>query len=84
MPTWMIVAGAVASGAVQFVLFLRWLHRRMRDDEIARVFIRDLAQNHLPILYRELHYICDHLGIEAAEVPPIQFVDFHKNGRKAS
>ncbi len=57
MPTWMVVAGGLASAGVQLVLFLRWLHRRMRDDEVARVFIRDLAKVHLPLLYREVHYI---------------------------
>jgi hypothetical protein len=66
----------------QFVVFLRWLHRRMRDDEITRVFVRDLARNHLPLLYSELHRICDHMGIEYLEMPAIEFVDFHGvNGR---
>jgi hypothetical protein len=31
---------------VQFVIFLRWLHRRMRNDEITRAFVRDIATNH--------------------------------------
>jgi len=36
---------------LQFVLFLRWLHRRMRNDEITRAFVRDIATNHLPHIY---------------------------------
>jgi len=42
---------------LQLALFLRWLHRRIRDDEIHRAFFRDLATNHLPpqIQYLELN-----------------------------
>ena len=43
--------------AVQFVIFLRWLHRRMRNDEITRAFVRDIATNHLPHIYSALHVI---------------------------
>jgi hypothetical protein len=42
---------------VQFVLFPRWLHRRMRNDEIVRAFVRDIATNHLPHIYSALHVI---------------------------
>lgn len=31
---------------VQFVLFLRWLYRRIRNDEITRAFVHDMAVNH--------------------------------------
>jgi hypothetical protein len=35
MPThWCGVVAAIITAGVQFVLFLRWLHRRMRKDEI--------------------------------------------------
>ncbi len=40
--------GVLVPVLVQFVLFLRWLHRRMRNDEIVRAFVRDIATNHLP------------------------------------
>jgi hypothetical protein len=33
---------------------LRWLHRRMRNDEITRAFVRDIATNHLPHIYNAL------------------------------
>jgi hypothetical protein len=36
---------------VQFALFLRWLHRRMREDEIVHACVRDIALNHLPHIY---------------------------------
>jgi hypothetical protein len=42
---------------VQLVLFLRWLHRRMRNDEITRAFVRDIATNHLPHIYNALQKI---------------------------
>jgi len=49
---------------VQFALFLRWLHRRVRDDEIQRAFVRDLACSHLPHLYNALRHIADEMGIQ--------------------
>ena len=66
--------------AVQFVLFLRWLHRRMRNDEITRAFVRDIATNHLPHIYNALQKIAAQQGITLDETPLVQFVDF--NGRK--
>ena|ERR1700674_1713804 len=37
--------GVLVPVLVQFVLFLRWLHRRMRNDEITPAFVRDIATN---------------------------------------
>jgi hypothetical protein len=49
MPThWYVVLTTLCSAGVQFVLFLRWLHRRMRNDEIVSAFVRDIAAIHLP------------------------------------
>ena len=45
---WYGALTVVISAGVQFVLFLRWVHRRMRNDEIVRAFVRDIATNHLP------------------------------------
>ena len=44
---WTYLAVVFSLGA-QLVVFLRWIHRRMRDDEIQRVFVRGLALRHLP------------------------------------
>jgi hypothetical protein len=77
--TFALLAPAVAV-AVQFVLFLRWLHRRMRDDEVARAFLRDIALNHLPHIYTALHEFARQQGIELREAPMINYVDF--NGRR--
>ena len=63
--------------AVQFVLFLRWLHRRMRNDEITRAFVRDIATNHLPHIYNALQKIAAERGIELDETPIVQFVDLN-------
>src|SRR6266852_2247073 len=54
---WYAVLTAVIAAGVQFVLFLRWLHRRMRNDEITRAFVRDIATNHLPHIYNALQKI---------------------------
>ena len=64
---------------VQFVIFLRWLHRRMRNEEITRAFVRDIATNHLPHIYNALQKIAIQQGIDLDETPLVQFVDL--NGR---
>ena len=69
---WLTTAVPVA---VQFVVFLRWLHRRMRNDEITRAFVRDIATNHLPHIYNALQKIAAEQGIELDETPLVQFVD---------
>ncbi len=68
--------------AAQFVLFLRWLHRRMRNDEITRAFVRDIATNHLPHIYNALQKIAAEQGITLDETPLVHFVDL--NGRRRS
>jgi hypothetical protein len=74
---------ALASVGVQFVLFLRWLHRRMRDDEINRAFLRDLALTHLPHIYDALQTLSQQQGITVHPAPNVQFVDFHsRNGHR--
>ena len=71
---WLAVAIPIA---VQFVLFLRWLHRRMRNDEITRAFVRDIATNHLPHIYNALQKIATQQGITLDETPLVQFVDLN-------
>ena len=68
--------------AVQFVVFLRWLHRRMRNEEITRAFVRDIATNHLPHIYNALEKLAAKQGIELDETPMVRFVDLHhRKGR---
>ncbi len=66
---------------VQFVLFLRWLHRRMRNDEIVRAFVRDIATNHLPHIYSALRDIAQQQGIVLHEPPLVRFVEFQAHRR---
>jgi hypothetical protein len=77
---WYGIFAAVVSASIQLVVFLRWLHRRMRDDEINRVFIRDVATNHLPHIYSALHQIAAEKGIELQEPPLVRFVDLSTHG----
>ena len=63
--------------AVQFVVFLRWLHRRMRNEEITRAFVRDIATNHLPHIYAALQKIAAQQGIKLDETPMVRFVDLN-------
>ena len=78
-PYWIVVA---LSSLIQFVVFLRWLHRRTRDDEIRGAFVRDMALNHLPHLYHALRQIAGQLGIELKEPPLVQFMELNGQDRK--
>ncbi len=71
----------VLAVAVQFVLFLRWLYRRIRNDELMRVFVQDMAINHLPHIYNALHELCRLQGIELAEQPQIRWIDLNGKHR---
>jgi len=73
---------ALFSLGAQLVVFLRWMHRRMRDDEIQRVFVRDLALRHLPNIYRALNTIAERQGIEIEETPMVNYVDLRNGGRQ--
>jgi hypothetical protein len=66
---------------VQFILFLRWLHRRMRNDEIVHACVRDIALNHLPHIYTSLQAISLKQGITLHELPMIHFVDLSTRRR---
>ena len=79
---WYAVLTAVASAGVQFVLFLRWLHRRMRNDEITQAFVRDIATNHLPHIYNALQKIATEQGIELDDTPLVRFVDLNGHHHK--
>jgi hypothetical protein len=70
--------GIGASLLVQFVLFLRWLYRRIRNDELLRVFVADIATNHLPHIYDLLQKLCDQQGIQRSQLPNICWVDLNK------
>ncbi len=75
-PYWLTVGSA---SLVQLVLFLRWLYRRIRNDEMTRAFVVDMATNHLPHIYAVLEKICEQKGIERAPLPPIRWVDWNGN-----
>ena len=79
---WSTLLTAFIPVAVQFVLFLRWLHRRMRNDEITRAFVRDIATNHLPHIYSALRQIAEEKGIELEEPPLVRFVDLHGHNHR--
>ena len=78
---WFGVLTAVFTIAVQFVLFLRWLHRRMRKEEIAHAFIHDIATNHLPHIYNALQKIAAAKGIALDDTPLVRFVDLNGHQR---
>jgi hypothetical protein len=67
------------SAIVQFAVFLRGLYRRIRNDEIQRAFVRDMATNHLPYIYAALRLLCEAQGVKLEEPPLVGWVDL--NGR---
>ena len=69
---WTIGLAALA----QLALFLRWLYRRIRNDELNRAFVHDMATNHLPHIYEILRKIADRQGI-AHTPPPIRWIDLN-------
>ncbi len=62
---------------VQFVVFLRWIYRRIRNDELMRAFVEDMATNHLPHMYNLLEKLCDKQGIERDPAPSIRWIDLN-------
>lgn len=60
---------------VQFLLFLRWLHRRLTNDELTRVFVQDMATNHLPHIYELLQRLCREQGIVDTKPPIVRWID---------
>jgi hypothetical protein len=78
-PYWLVVGGPAF---LQLFFFVRWLHRRTRDDEIRRAFVRDMAINHLPHLYHAIRQIAGQLGIELQDPPPVQFLELNGHDRK--
>jgi hypothetical protein len=73
---------AAFSVCTQFVVFLLWIHRRVRDDEINRAFIRDVANAHLPNIYSALNIIAIQQGIALDPPPLINFVDLNPRNRR--
>ena len=80
-PLWWTLALALV---VHFVFFLRWLYRRVRNDEIMRAFVEDMATNHLPHIYDRLERLCDEQGIDRTSSPPIRWIDLNGGTRPRS
>jgi hypothetical protein len=73
--------GVALSAMVQLALFLRWLYRRIRNDEIQSAFVRDMATNHLPHIYAALRRLCDAQGVKPDEPPLIGWVEINDRRR---
>jgi len=81
---WLALFATLVSAGVQLTVFFRWLHRRMRDDEVNRQFIRDVAHNHLPHIYEALHKIAAKQGILLSLPPNVRFMDFDDGDGKGT
>lgn len=78
-PYWIAIALTVGA---QFVVCLRYLHRKMANDALMRQFVIDVATNHLPHLYHGQNKIAAALGIEMDEPPLIQFAQINGGARR--
>ena len=78
-PYWVVAALAAF---VQFWLFVKWIYRRIRDDQIQRAFIRDMAVNHLPHIYGALRLIAKHNGIALPEPPTLRWLELDREGNR--
>lgn len=77
-PSTLAIIGATVA---QFALFLRWLYRRIRNEELTRAFVADMATNHLPHIYDLLARLCDQQGIDRPPSPPIHWLDLNGHSR---
>lgn len=77
-PYWVTVLFA---SLVQLALFLRWLYRRVRNDELTRIFVQDMATIHLPHIYDLLEKICVQQGIEGTKRPFIRWIDLNRSDK---
>jgi hypothetical protein len=50
---------------------------------LQRVFLRDLALQRLPRIYRALYTMAERQGIELEEMPIVNFVDFRNGNRRS-
>ena len=65
------------------VTFGGWLLKQFLDARIYKVFIKDMATNHLPHIYHTIHLIGEKLGVEISEPPLIKFIDLTKENGNA-
>ncbi len=72
-----VAISALVSVLVQAGFFVRWIYRKIRNDELMHTFVKDMALNHLPHIYNLLHKICQHSGIAHNLPPPIQWVQIN-------
>jgi hypothetical protein len=83
-----IPSAGIVAAAVAFVgqagFFIRWTYRRMRDDDIHRAFIRDMAVNHLPYTHRSLAQIARKMNVELGDPPSIQWVEINGHEKRPS
>jgi hypothetical protein len=50
-------------------MFACWIYRRLRNDEMMRAIVEDMAKIHLPHTYALLERICERQGIKTPERP---------------
>jgi hypothetical protein len=77
-PYWWTVA---LPSEVQLMIFIRWIYRRIRNDEMMRTFVEDMAKIHLPHTYALPERVYDRQGIDRPDGPQINWIDLHQPDR---
>ena len=72
--------GGITAALVQFRSVLKERSRRAKKEEIALVFVKDMATNHLPHIYHVLRQMAEKQGIKIEDPPHIQFIELNGNG----
>lgn len=83
-PEWVVAAVAIT---VQAWAFIKYIHKRITNEELNRVFVQQMATDHLPYIYDVMKKIAENQGIELPPRPEIVFVQLNGNGagkRKAA
>jgi hypothetical protein len=75
---------ASIGGLAQFVYFMRWVYRRIRNEEVMRLFVEDMATSHLPHVYDLLDKLCEKQGISRGSAPQINWLDLSGHSRKGN
>ena len=55
----------------------KYFYRQIRNAEIYKAFVYDMAENHLPHIYHELARQSRAMNLDDVQTPPIRFVDLN-------
>jgi hypothetical protein len=66
-----------ATGVV--VVVAKLLYNWFRGDQISKQFIGNMAEDHLPHIYKQIMRLQIKVGLNVTDAPPIKFMHFNKD-----